>query len=216
MTYRIILFISVALLLGGCVTFREAHLFKDNTPGIPNYYKLHISGYSLFGKTKFVSGYFDEKAVEEYFGEFDQPDNYNFVKAETLDSVNGEEKETELVGELKNKKLVMILSTNSKAVSDQIGAIAENQQLNATFMAMASKEQLLDYQRAKMEVKQAADGSSATIGSVEGLISKLSKEEPEKNKAYLLAAVNILLTSLDEQPIEELAELSDKLKTLQK
>ena len=67
----------IVLLLSGCMSsFSERHFFKsEDAYGNPvNYYKLSVSGKNFLSSTRYLSGYFDEKAVDAYFNQFSQPD----------------------------------------------------------------------------------------------------------------------------------------------
>jgi hypothetical protein len=68
--------VATALLLGACsTTFNERHFFKS--PGAkgaaPNYYRLDIKGNVRFSSARYVSGYYDETAVDLLFNELKSP-----------------------------------------------------------------------------------------------------------------------------------------------
>lgn len=76
--------VSVCLLLASCATIRETHYFKDKidanadlniNSSVSNYYKVHIRGWAFLSSSRYVSGYFDEDVVNEYFNEIKQPNN---------------------------------------------------------------------------------------------------------------------------------------------
>lgn len=58
-------------LLPGCSTFSERYYFKklSKDDSGPKYYRVNISGYSLFSDSKYSAGLFDQKAVDLLFGE---------------------------------------------------------------------------------------------------------------------------------------------------
>jgi hypothetical protein len=60
-----------ALLASACTEFQEIHYFQaPGTGGAPpNYYKLTIAGSATFSSAKYVSGYYDEAAVDLLFNE---------------------------------------------------------------------------------------------------------------------------------------------------
>jgi hypothetical protein len=72
---RSFLLLIAALLLGACSTFNERHFFKS--PGAngapPNYFRLDISGSVNFSSARYVSGYYDEAAVDLMFNELKSP-----------------------------------------------------------------------------------------------------------------------------------------------
>jgi hypothetical protein len=62
-TIKLIGIISVTIVLISCQSAKELHYFK--TGG--NYYRLMIDEKSFASKARYLSGYFDEKAVDKYF-----------------------------------------------------------------------------------------------------------------------------------------------------
>ncbi len=197
----------------GCVSFRETHLFRDNTPNVPNYYKVNIKGSTFFSKTRYVSGYFDEAAVLEYFGEFSQPDSsiadYLTSVKRPESSSNNSTSDVKLTGEIEGKRLVMILSSNSKAVADQIGALAENQQLMDALTSMATQEKELERLRLQDDLRHNKELSDRIVRNIGlDLIKVNDTADFETNQVHLTNSVNSLLDALDYRlTIDSLAEL---------
>jgi hypothetical protein len=61
----------MALALGACTNFQEVHYFKtiDNSGNPVNFYRLTIKGDAGFSSANYVSGYYDEAAVDLLFNE---------------------------------------------------------------------------------------------------------------------------------------------------
>ncbi|AYL96573.1 hypothetical protein [Mucilaginibacter celer] len=123
------------LSLMGCQVGREIHYFKQGQ----NYYRITIHENSIASKSRYLSGFYDETALNKYFGEMSQPiekidssQNVSF-----LNSQNGEGLQID-----SNKKFVMILSTNSNVVSEQIGAFAENEQVLESIARLSNKNKI--------------------------------------------------------------------------
>ncbi|PVV50407.1 hypothetical protein DD829_22345 [Chryseobacterium sp. HMWF035] len=100
-----------------CSTFNEVHYFKDGNKSnqIPNYYKVNVYGHTFLSSSRYMSGYFDKNAINLYFNEIKQPENakfLNFNKADSIESGN---------------ELVLLLSSNSKAISNNLGMLSKNQ-----------------------------------------------------------------------------------------
>ena len=207
--------------LSGCMSFKETHLFRDNTANVSNYYRLKINGYTFLSKSRYVSGYFDDNAVLEYFGEFSQPDTSISVflkkKRKAKEDVLSKTSKTELAGEIAGKKLVMILSANSKGVADQIGSIAENQQLVNAISSMVSQDDLLALQETTSEFNQKQEDYQKVQKSVALMLNNLdSASNFRTNEVYLLAAVNTLLDELGyADSIDSLAQLNSILKIIE-
>ena len=122
--FRSTIFLILLVLINSCQSARELHYFKSGD----NYYRLQINEKSIASKSRYLSGYFDEAAVDKYFSEMGQPDSAKVV--EWISNQN------------KNAQLVMILSTNSNSVAEQIGNLASNEELLETIAMMANKDKL--------------------------------------------------------------------------
>ncbi|AZA91763.1 hypothetical protein EG343_14635 [Chryseobacterium nakagawai] len=93
---------------------------------MPNYYKVEISGYSFLSSSRYISGYFDQNAINTYFNEFTQPENGNILKNNTFTNETGNE-------------LVLIFSTNAKAITNQIGSISKSQTVLNSLASIVEK-----------------------------------------------------------------------------
>ena len=146
---------GVALALGGgCSSFNETHYFRDNADP-RNYYRLHITGCAAFSSSRYMSGYFDESAVDTYFGEFTQPEKGRFLPAtptppaddaEAPGSGNGTEGgsgsgEHTLTGDvnLQDRKLLLLLTTNSDAIATGIQSLAQNEAIATTLAGILNR-----------------------------------------------------------------------------
>src|SRR6266404_2610957 len=62
-----------ASLVSGCATaFKESHYYQSVNPKtnkVTNYYRLTVKGYAAMSSARYVSGYYDERAVDLYFNE---------------------------------------------------------------------------------------------------------------------------------------------------
>ncbi|MBL7739586.1 MAG: hypothetical protein JNK14_10220 [Chitinophagaceae bacterium] len=128
------LIIFPLVIISGCQSARELHYFKSDG----NYYRLKINEKSFASKARYLSGYFDERAVDKYFSEMSQPDSAKVVQWLTN---HGE-----------NVKLVMILSTNSNSISEQIGNLANNEDLLETVARLANKDKIAQSNIANSEI----------------------------------------------------------------
>lgn len=129
-----ILVISLVLSVISCSNIYEVHYFKDKVNQksnyinsyMPNYYKVEISGYSFLSSSRYISGYFDQNAINTYFNEFTQPENGNILKNNTFTNETGNE-------------LVLIFSTNAKAITNQIGSISKSQTVLNSLASIVEK-----------------------------------------------------------------------------
>ena len=62
-----------ALVMSSCATtFKENHYYQSINPKtqrVTNYYRLTVNGYAVMSSARYVSGYYDERAVDLYFNE---------------------------------------------------------------------------------------------------------------------------------------------------
>lgn len=115
--------ICAGLIMTSCQSAKELHYFKSGD----NYYRLRINSHSIASRSRYISGYFDEQAVEKYFSEMGQPDS-----AKVINWANHNP----------NAKLIMILSSNSNSISEQIGNFANNEEILEVIARLANKEKI--------------------------------------------------------------------------
>jgi|GEM_PF-1498318 hypothetical protein len=128
------------VLLAACQTGHEVHYFKSGN----NYYRLRIDEKSFASKARYMSGFYDDKAVDRYFGEMSQPVEKDTTYASSVRFYTTDPKD-HTPDQLRidsNKKLVLILSTNSNAISEQIGAFAENDRILGSIMRLSQREKI--------------------------------------------------------------------------
>lgn len=118
------------LILFSCSQFKEVHYFKDSLEPVSNYYQVNISGYSLFSSSRFVSGYYDRYAIQEYFGEITQPNNGKLTTPNPIGTSNP------------NQELVLLLSTNSDAIASGIGNLVKNKTTINSVSLLANKDKV--------------------------------------------------------------------------
>ncbi len=132
--FNLLILFLIVLLADGCQSAKELHFFKSGD----NYYRLKINESSIASKSRYLSGYFDESAVDKYFSEMSQPKD----TVKWLTSSN------------RNAQLVMILSTNSNSVAEQIGNLATNEQLLENVAMLANKDKFeKGYEFAKLSAE---------------------------------------------------------------
>ena len=146
---------SIVILLS-CQSGRELHYFKEG----PNYYRLKIKEYAFLSSSRYVSGYFDEVAVDKYFGEIYRADSLTFI-SEPSKAKTDSTYESALKKE-KSSKLVMILSTNSDVVAEQIGSLAKNEETLELMARLANKDIIAENQNLNIQ-KEAMLGKNASL-----------------------------------------------------
>ena len=167
------------LWLCSCANIYEVHYFKDkissssSTKIIPNYYKVEIRAQSFLSSSRYLSGYFDQGAINLYFNEFTQPANGKLFGNQESPSAFTDEKGNELV---------LIFSTNSKAVSDQIGAIAKNQVVLNSAATLVQRDKIEDAQKLKRELNAIESDIDNFILQSDLYLKNLSQKKPKEMK----------------------------------
>ena len=159
-------FLLLYVVSTGCSSsFSEKHYFKSaDAQGNPiNYFRVSVSGNTFLSSSRYLSGYFDEKAVDSYFDQIAQPDKALFKDQASADGGNVQP----LNGNLKNRKLVLLLSSNSDAISQQIGQFANNQAIMADLTRLVYRDNIKEAREAQTssELQQARGKALADIGT---------------------------------------------------
>ncbi len=161
-TLLVILFI----LLSGCQAVKEVHYFKSGE----NYYRLNVKSRAFASKSRYIAGYFDESAVNNYFSELSQSDSICFIHKSS--TVNGKT-ESQSLENNDNRELVMILSTNSDVVSEQIGNLAQNEQTLEVLARLANKEKIQENKMLNIELTEVIDKNKAIVETGKTYINSL-------------------------------------------
>lgn len=161
----------------GCHAIVKEQYFlatPEADPETRNYYRVTVRGRAFASRSRYVSGFFDDKAVEEYFGEFSQPDGGTLPSAakdadgapEECKGHSAEREECKAVDDtaidqrLENRSLVLLLSANSDAVAGQLGAMAENEHLMdvvGTMLSRGNQEQVTEREHELGELEARTD-----------------------------------------------------------
>ncbi len=191
-------------------TFQEYHYYQaldPETDKVTNYYRLSVRGYAAMSSARYISGYYDERAVDLYFNEvkvaqtpegttstqelfsreIKDPGTQDVIKPLSPDSQHG--------------AFVMILSTNASSVSRTIGQFAENQVVADAITNLANRDVLL--QTASITTARAGT-ANATAAEVARLMALLPDDvaPPEKeSEASLLRVLNAIGTGIKGQPV---------------
>lgn len=142
--------IALATTLAGCsATVSENHYFaafKEKPGGereAAQFYRLTVDGNSQFANTRYLTGYFDERAVSLFFNELKSPTNQKlFDEAMTLPGSGGT-KITPLSPTADNGAFVLIMSTNADAIANTIGSFAESQVVADSLTRLLNRDRFL-------------------------------------------------------------------------
>jgi hypothetical protein len=190
-TRKTICIYLVFLFLTACQSIRENHFFKDKAGSPPNYYKLQIRGHAFLTSSRYLSGRFDEEAVNHYFGEISQPKSASIEptspakKIDTgivpLGNENGDD----------GKKFVMLLSTNSDAISSAFGNFVESKETQREIARIFNRDKLIELDKLTVteEVRLAKRKKLLALG--ESYLNSIAEGETKESiDAKLLAYLN--------------------------
>ena len=158
---------ATLLALAGCSTVvAENHYFaafKDKPDGDREpvqFYRLAVDGNSQFANTRYLTGYFDERAVSLFFNELKSPTNQKlFDDNMTLPGSAGT-KIQPLSPTADNGAFVLIMSTNADAIANTIGSFAESQVVADSLTRLLNRDRFLA--KAKSDAKLGVNKAEAT------------------------------------------------------
>lgn len=201
-------YLAFLMLLISCTTFREVHYFKDKIKEerstspisiVPNYYRVNIKGWSFMSSSRYLSGYFDQNSVNEYFNEIPQPEKGTLFTSDNkveADKKSGDGSTTEASkkasssSEVKTEsgsELVIILSTNSEAIATQIKNTAVNNDVLKSLTLLANKDKLEEANTVKKEIANVNTDISLFVLGVDNFINSLKDDDDmELNKLRIL------------------------------
>lgn len=198
---------ALTLTTFGCTTsFRETHLFKSESQAgeTPNFFRITVSGSTGLSSARYLSGYFDEDIVNQYFNEIGQPDKARLIPVgqapKTGDAKSSDGKSDALAAtpstspqQLKSPTLVLLLSSNSDDISNQLGALAQSQEFTASLarLVASSRFDAADQSESRLRADQSRGRMDATLG--DQLIAGMPvKPTPQEVNTRLLEFVNQL------------------------
>lgn len=201
----------VTLLCGlvatACVaSFEERHYFKslsvdDESKRPNNYFRLTVDGFASFSSARYVSGYYDERAVDLFFNEIKiSPGNDRKMPA-LFESEPREPGSNEVISPLSpisdHGALVMILSTNASAVASAIGSFAESQVVASAITNLINQDTIREARlaNAKQAVQTAEIQAFAT--ELETLFRKLDASNKDAFSRGYLRILTVIADALE-------------------
>ncbi|MEO1097581.1 MAG: hypothetical protein AAFX57_07485 [Bacteroidota bacterium] len=172
---KLTLFLIVTLF--SCQSSRELHYFKQGD----NYYRLRINQAAIFSSSRYMAGYYDERAVDNYFGEISRPDSAKVANAK-LETVTDAEIS-------KHKKLILLLSTNADVVADQISNFAQNEETLELIARLANKDKVELNAELKNEISTIEQENTGLIKAGQEYLGTLDLNNIPTSKNYLLAFI---------------------------
>ena len=143
--------VAAVVAMAGCSTVvQENHYFaafKDNASGgreAVQFYRVSVDGNSQFANTRYLTGYFDERAVSLFFNELKSTTSQRlFDDAMVLPGAPAGTKITPLSPSAENGAFVLIMSTNADAIASTIGSFAESQVVGDSLTRLLNRDRFL-------------------------------------------------------------------------
>ena len=151
----------IALLSGCAASFQDKHHFatiNTQTGEIANIFRVTVKGGAELSNTRYISGYYDERAVDLFFNEVKSGDLaadysksgvspiFKTVDCKDLDDKACAAKQDAILRTVpvgrdigKEGAFVMILSTSADAIASSIGSFAENEAVLQSALYLATR-----------------------------------------------------------------------------
>lgn len=198
-----LLLMVLAALSSGCVaTINETHYFgtyeRDGEEPV-NFFRLKIYGHTNFSSARYVSGYYDERAVDLFFNELRTATKKSPALFTTnLVNPGTDEKIQPLSPGVGDGAFLMILSTDADAVANTIGNFAESEVVAEAITNLVSSDSLR--RKALSDARLAPQQANATAlaTQLESLLPATTAPDPGAAAATqsYIRALSVLAQSL--------------------
>lgn len=203
---RILLVFAISVVIVGCGTsFRENHYFSSLSDAQvgdrkTNYFRVTVDGWAAFSAARYVSGYYDERAVDLFFNEVKPIPEGTIIAPlfplQATEPFTGDQIRPFSPDQGKGA-LVMILSTNADTVAAAIGNFAEGQAAAAAISNLVNQEEVRAARRTKAEQTALGQGAAALAAEVDALMNAMAPEQGAPFARDYLRIANALGRGLD-------------------
>lgn len=212
---RIALLITLTFVVSCATRFGEVHYYQridDTTGETTNYYRLSIKGGAFMSSARYVSGFYDENAVDMFFNEIkikssdsNQPQG-SLTTSTPSPSPGGGKVVPMAAGQ--TGSLVMILSNNASSVTNTIGEFAQSQVVAQAITNLANRNTLTtDLTASQFAVSEA----EATAKEVSSLMALVPNDGGAATEESLLRVLNAIKRSVSPDK-EALVGIDDNAK----
>lgn len=156
-----LLFIGLAITLSSCAArIGETHYFaamNEQTGEPENFYRLSVSGSAQFSSSRYLSGYYDERAIDLFFNEIRTADTTSTLFSDDQTDPGTSTKLTPLSPTADNGAFVLILSSDADSVANAIGSFAESRAVASAITNLISRGQVTEKQEsdATLDIRKA-------------------------------------------------------------
>lgn len=178
------------MLTVSCASISEQHYFKSIGER-PNYFRLTVDGNSKWSSSRYIAGYYDERAIDLFFNELkiatasDKQDTSKLIEDDT--TIPGSDVKLKPLGP-EDGTFLMIMSTNADAVVDAIGQFAESNAITEAIANIANKPRIEAVTVAKASLSAEQTRYTAIAAEIDRLFSLVDREATDENvteAAYL-------------------------------
>lgn len=170
---------SILLLpfLSGCTAaIKENHYFatfNEPSPGerVPSqFFRVTVEGNSSFSNARYLTGYYDERAVSLFFNEMKGPQNGKLFLDDQRNP-GTETKLTPLNAPSGEGAFVLIMSTNADSIANTIGSFAESQVVADSMTRMLNRDSYKSKVRSDAMISTQKAEATALVSRIEAEIS---------------------------------------------
>lgn len=143
---KLLVIILTAVYLSACAsTVEEVHYFTayDDDEKPVNFYRLSVNGQTDMSRSRYVSGYYDERAVDLFFNEIKvakATDDNSKLFLDDQESPGTGKKLTPLNPTSNDGAFLLVLSNNADSIVNAIGSFAESQVVAQSLSALLMKD----------------------------------------------------------------------------
>lgn len=189
------------LALAGCsATVEERHYFaayRDSGAGTREpvqFFRLSVSGQSQFANTRYLTGYFDERAIALFFNELKStPERKLFDESVRLPGAAAGTSFEPLSPTEANGAFVLIMSTNADAIASTIGSFAESQVVADALTRIVNRDRVLAKAQsdAQLDVRKAEAGALHTQLAAHAAAARRAPSGQEATAGYRRALTTL-------------------------
>lgn len=194
--------ILIVMLVTSCASIEEQHYFRSQGEQ-PNYFRLSVKGSSELSSSRYIAGYYDERAIDLFFNELKiiSPSGTPDTRKLFEDGITapGTDERLQPLGP-EDGTFLMIMSTNADAVVDAIGQFAESNAVAEAIANIANKPRIeaVSSAKASLSADQARyTAIAAEIDSLFALVDSEAVDQEAAKAAYLriLSAISRAVNS---------------------
>ncbi len=198
-----VLWVSVA----GCrAHFHETHYFasvssQNAEEHASNYFRLKVDGTIRASKGRYVSGYYDERAVDLLFNEIKpedgKPAGIPKLFHEKLKDPGSNEVIRPLSPDDQHGALVLILSTDATSVANAIGSFAQSEAVADSIVTLLNRDTVARFRQMTAEQTTQAAAAKATHDELVSLFDKVDSGDRRKLEQSYVRILNAIANSLE-------------------